>query len=123
MITDNRRNDDVSNSKMSRFITLEFLASAAISIFMMGGGYMAIASEQKVAKEERLEAKLETSKKIEKIETQQQFMKDTMANIEKDTAVIRNDQEHMTKTLEKNTHSIDKVLEILMKHDNYKNIP
>ena len=118
-LTDKRREDDVSNSKMLRFITSEMIIWLAVTIFLFGASYMTFAAEQKTAKEERVDTKT----KIEKMDLQQESIKATVASIQLDTAVIRNDQEHMSKTLERNTKSIEKVLEILMKYDNGSNIP
>ena len=113
MITDNRRNDDVSNSKMSKLFSVEIVGSIIATAFIMGAGYRALAGDQEQANIRIAE----TTQKIHDIERQQQSIKSTVANIQTDTAVIRNDQTHMNKTLEKNSKSIEKVLEILMKHD------
>jgi len=112
MITENRREKDVSNNKMSKLFSFEIIGSVLATAFIMGMGYKALASDQVTA-----------NKRIEKIEAVQGQMQTTVSSIQTDTAVIRNDQEHMTKTLEKNSRSIEKVLELLMKHDSDRNAP
>lgn len=106
MITDNRRDNDVSNSKMSKLFSVEIVGSVIATAFIMGMGYKALASDQDVA-----------TKRIEDIELRQKTINQTVSSIQTDTAVIRNEQQHMNKTLERHSDDIQQVLKLLMKHE------
>lgn len=79
----------MSNDKLSKFISLEIVMSLAVTSFLVGVSYAVLANDQK-----------HQSEGLETVKVQQNKIKKSISAIEKDTAVIRNEQEHIKRDVE-----------------------
>jgi len=70
-------------------LTMQNIGSLVVAVFLIGVAYQDLAYGQD-----------EASKRADKIEAEQQEIKDTVVSIQQDTAVMRNEQKHIKDTLE-----------------------
>jgi len=93
----------VSNNKLSRIFSVEIVGSLLVTAFLVGGSYFTLANSQE-----------NSDREMKSVKAQQASMSKDISKIQTDTAVILNEQKHMTKTLEHHNRDIKKILELLM---------
>jgi len=94
--------EEMTNSRLARWLSAETLGSLLLVAVAIGTTYQALASETEV-----------TRKKVDSMEVQQQEMKASLNQVEVDTAVIRNNQVHFKDQLNDQKQKINRILDLL----------
>lgn len=99
--------EDMTNKKLSSWLTTDIIISCAIILVSVSISYATLAAGQK-----------STDTRVTGIEAQQETMTTDISQIQIDVAVIKSKQEHTNQIIKKYGEDMTKVLEILMRYDN-----
>ena len=96
---------DITNNKLGKFLSIEILGTMFAGAFAIGGVYATLSTQQTAlaAEQERTAGKLER-------------MERDVGEIKKDVAVMRNEQEHFNGKIDEQNDNIKRILDLLEKN-------
>jgi len=86
----------------NKLISVEVLSTSAILIFSVGVAYTTLADGQEQA-----------DAQIAQLQAKQEQMQDSIADIQRDTAVLNADQKHILKMVEEQRQDIRQILKLI----------
>ena len=93
---------ELTNNKLARFFSMEIVGSMAIMAFTVGATYATLAAGQE-----------KTDERVKEIEQKQKTIERAVIGIQTDTAILRNEQQHIKEDLLEQKQDIKRVLQIL----------
>ena len=99
----------MSTTRLSKILSVEVMGSMLAIAFAIGGTYTTLANGQEAQGAE-----------LNDVKKQQAAIVRTISKIQTDTAVIRNEQTHLSRAINDHSKDIKRILEILMKERGHK---
>lgn len=95
---------DAMSVDWNKIISVEVLTSSAVLIFAVGVAYTTLANGQELA-----------DTQIKQLQAKQADMQASIADIQKDTAVLNSDQKHILRMIEEQRQDIRQILKLMQK--------
>lgn len=94
--------NDITNAKLGKLLSIEFIGSVIVGAFMAGGAYFALSTQTTALASDQKE----TNEQVE-------LIKEDVNAIKRDMAVMSNDQKHIRNEMKEQKQDIKRVLHIL----------